>query len=225
MEKLITNKLTIERSGIFDKNLKKRFELTFECKGVKEKKSILVIGLNPASNDISILDTTTTFILNNLMPMGYTTITICNLYAELFKERLKPSEVPNNTGNRKYLEEVLKRGFDTILLGYGSTFTSNKFVKEEKHNLKRLLHDYKDKVVDIVDDKEEYTRLTATHPLMAGRYFPNHWKLRPFRFEEAKEKVKEDEVQEVTTEEVEVKQDEGNQNSDGQPVVSFATAQ
>lgn len=49
MEKLITNKLTIERSGIFDKNLKKRFELTFECKGVKEKKTILVIGLNPAS--------------------------------------------------------------------------------------------------------------------------------------------------------------------------------
>lgn len=211
MKKLITNKLTIERSGIFDKNLKKRFELTFECKGVKEKKTILVIGLNLASNDISILDTTTTFILNNLIPMGYTTITICNLYAELFKERLKPSEVPNNTDNRKYLVEVLKRGFDTILLGYGITFTSNKFVKEEKYHLKRLLQDYKDKVVDLVGDKDEYTRLTATHPLMAGRYFPNHWKLRPFRFEEVQEKVNQDELQEeVTTEEVEVKQDESN---------------
>ncbi|NBI73608.1 hypothetical protein D3Z50_21835, partial [Clostridiaceae bacterium] len=46
-------------------------------------------------------------------------------YGELFKQRLKPSEVPNNTENRKYLEEVLKRGFDTILLGYGNTFLTN----------------------------------------------------------------------------------------------------
>ena len=190
MEKLVTKTMTIERKGVFDKNLKKRFELTFDCREAKQKKSILVIGLNPASADISILDTTTTLILNNLIPMGYTTITICNLYSELFKERLKPSEVPNNTENRSYLEEVLKRGFDTILLGYGNTFLTNKFVREEKENLVRLLREYKDKVVDIVDDMGEYERLKTIHPLMAGRYFPNRWKLRPFVFEETKSKVK-----------------------------------
>lgn len=117
MERYTTNTMTVERKGVFDKSRKKRFELTFTCKDSRQKKSILVIGLNPASDDISMIDTTTTFILNNLIPMGYTTVTICNLYGELFKQRLKPSEVPNNTENRKYLEEVLKRGFDTILLG------------------------------------------------------------------------------------------------------------
>lgn len=118
MEKLVTNSFTMERKGVFDKHLKKRFELTFECKNTKDKKkSILVIGLNPASHDIAILDTTTTFLLNNLIPMGYTTITICNLYAELFKECLKPSEIPNNTENLNYLCEIVKHGFDTILLG------------------------------------------------------------------------------------------------------------
>ncbi len=183
MEQHTSNTMTVERKGIFDKNRKKRFELTFTCKDSKQKKSVLVIGLNPASEDISVIDTTTIFILNNLIPMGYTTITICNLYGDLFKQRLKPSEVPNNTENRKYLEEVLKRGFDTILLGYGNTFLANKFVKQEKEYLKKMLSSYKEKVVDIVDDKGEYERLTAIHPLMAGRYFPNRWKLRPFVFE------------------------------------------
>lgn len=38
-----------------------------------------------------------------------------------------------------------------------------------------------------MDDKGEYERLTAIHPLMAGRYFPGRWKLRPFVFEKKAE--------------------------------------
>lgn len=233
MERYTTNTMTIERKGIFDKNRKKRFELTFTCKDSKQKKRILVIGLNPASDDISKLDTTTTFILNNLIPMGYGTITICNLYGELFKQRLKPSEVPNNRENRKYLEEVLKRGFDTILLGYGNTFLTNKFVNEEKEYLRKLLLDYQEKVVDIVDDKGEYERLTAVHPLMAGRYFPNRWKLRPFVFEkentEKPEKTNErkssEKMKESPKEEGESKpNEECSTNQDHKPVVSAETA-
>lgn len=237
MEKLSTESMTVERKGIFDKNHKKRFELTFICKDRKPEKNILIIGLNPASTDIGILDTTTTFILNNLIPMGYTTITVCNLYADLFSKRLKPSEVANNTENRKYLAEVLKRGFDAVLLGYGNTFLTNKFVKEEKEYLLKLLKNYKDKVVDIVDDKGEYERLTATHPLMAGRYFPNRWKLRPFLFEEKNtlkeagngklpEKAEEDrekklpgKMKKTEKEKRERKQDgKDNPNQDGEPV-------
>jgi hypothetical protein len=233
MERYTTNTMTIERKGIFDKNRKKRFELTFTCKDSKQKKRILVIGLNPASDDISRLDTTTTFILNNLIPMGYSTITICNLYGELFKQRLKPQEVPNNRENRKYLEEVLKRRFDTILLGYGNTFLTNRFVKEEKEYLRKLLSDYKEKVVDIVDDKGEYERLTAVHPLMAGRYFPNRWRLRPFVFEkENAEKPKKtgegkppEKGKESQKEEGEKKpNEERSTNQDHEPVVPAETA-
>ncbi len=233
MERYTTNTMTIERKGVFDKNRKKRFELTFTCKDSKQKKRILVIGLNPASDDISRLDTTTTFILNNLIPMGYSTITICNLYGELFKQRLKPQEVPNNRENRKYLEEVLKRGFDTILLGYGNTFLTNKFVKEEKEYLRKLLSDYKEKVVDIVDDKGEYERLAAVHPLMAGRYFPNRWRLRPFVFEKEKtEKAKKtgegkpsEKGKESQKEEGEKKpNEERSTNQDHEPVVPAETA-
>lgn len=109
--------------------------------------------MNPASTDIKVLDTTTIFILNNLLPMGYTTITICNLYADLCK-KLKPSEIANNRENRAYLRDVLKRKFDTILIGFGNTFTGNKFVSEEKRYLKELLKDYKDCSMDLVDEAE-----------------------------------------------------------------------
>ncbi len=34
--------------------------------------------------------------------MGYAAMTVCSLYADLFSKRLKPSEVANNTENRKY---------------------------------------------------------------------------------------------------------------------------
>lgn len=193
--KLQTDTMMVERIGIFDKDYKKRFELSFTIKDSQQKKSILVICLNPASGDIRMLDTTTTFILNNLIPMGYTTITICNLYSHLFKQRLKPSKVPDNNENRKYLKEVLNRSFDNILIGYGNTFVGNKCVNEEKKYLQELLSNHKDKVVDLVDDAGEYERLTTIHPLMAGRYFPNKWKLRPLVFregdkEEEKKKAK-----------------------------------
>ena len=218
MEKLVTKALTIERKEIFDKNMKKRFELTFESKGNKEKKSILVIGLNPASTDINIIDTTTSFILNNLLPMGYTTITICNLYAELYHKRLKPSDVQSNLDNLKYMDEILKRGFDKILVGYGNTFTSNKTVKEQKKKLKKLLESHKEKVVDIIDKEGKYSYLKATHPLMAGRYFCNRWELRPFDFSE--EAGKEQSISKSTLERKEENRNETDyQNSDSEPVV------
>lgn len=186
MEKNMTESFGLTRRAVFDREQKKRFEQTFEVQGAKAKKSILVVGLNPASSDIKVLDTTTVFILNNLLPMGYTTITVCNLYAELCK-KLKPSEIANNRENRAYIREVLKRKFDTVLIGFGNTFTGNKFVTEEKKWLKETLTGYSG-VMDLVDEGGKYARLRATHPLMAGRYYPGQWKLRPYHFENGTKK-------------------------------------
>ncbi len=209
MEKNVTDKFVMERKTIFDKTGKKRFELTFQTQGEKEQKKILVIGLNPASADIRVLDTTTTFILNNLLPMGYTTITICNLYADLCR-KLKPSEIANNRENRAYLRDVLKRKFDTILIGFGNTFNGNKFVSEEKRYLKELLKDYRDRSMDLVDEAGKYARLKATHPLMAGRYYPGKWKLRPYQFEKEKEE---------TPKEAQSGTNKNGKNQEHQPVV------
>lgn len=84
-----------------------------------------------------------------------------------------------------------------------------------------------------MDDKGEYERLAAVHPLMAGRYFPNRWRLRPFVFE--KEKTEEskkpdkgkppEKVNESPKEEGEKKpNEERSTNQDHEPVVPAETA-
>lgn len=80
-----------------------------------------------------------------------------------------------------------------------------------------------------MDDVGEYERLKTIHPLMAGRYFPNRWKLRSFVFEEVKSKAKDKEHQkkikmksEKEEEKVKISDDdeESSLDRDNQPVVS-----
>lgn len=228
MEKYLNESLVMERKAVFNRSRSKRYELTFECKSMKAKKSILVVGLNAASDDIRVLDTTTTFLLNHLIPMGYSTITIFNLYADICK-KLKPSEIGDNEENMKYLQELLKRKFDTILIGYGNTFIGNQLVKTQKRRLQECLELYKDKVVDLVDEAGTYGYLRAVHPLMAGRYYPHQWKLRPFDFKQ--EENKHDEAERKTGEEPafngtkgEIENETVNTDSDNQSVVFVETA-
>lgn len=128
----------LERKGVFNEEQTKRFELTFVCSSMENEGSILVIGLNPNSRDILTMDTTTFLTLNNLLPMGFSTITVCNLYANIFR-KLRMSEIPDNDENMEYLSQVLERNFDKILICYGNTCLNNHRVQKEKARLMELL--------------------------------------------------------------------------------------
>lgn len=176
---LTTEHLILERKGVFNEKQTKRFELTFVCSGMENEESILVIGLNPNSRDILTMDTTTFLTLNNLLPMGFSTITVCNLYANIFR-KLRMSEIPDNDENMEYLSQVLERNFDKILICYGNTCLNNQRVQKEKARLMELLEPWKDRVVVIMDTEWEYEHLKTIHPLMAGRYFSGRWELVPY---------------------------------------------
>lgn len=135
---LTTERLMLERKGVFNEEQTKRFELTFVCSSMENEGSILVIGLNPNSRDILTMDTTTFLTLNNLLPMGFSTITVCNLYANIFR-KLRMSEIPDNDENMEYLSQVLERNFDKILICYGNTCLNNHRVQKEKARLMELL--------------------------------------------------------------------------------------
>ena len=81
--------------------------------------------------------------------MGYSTITLCNLFAEI-TNKLKPAKAEDNADNMEYLKEILKRDFDEILLGFGNGFTGNKRVKAEKETLYKILKPYAKKLVELV---------------------------------------------------------------------------
>lgn len=173
-----TQKISLERTGIFSKSLDKRFEYTIERKETKGKK-ILVICTNPTSNNLLLVDTTTNYLMNNLFALGYSTITLCNLFADI-TEKLKPANAGDNTDNIEFIKEVLKRDFDEILMGFGNGFVGNKKVADEKGNLYKLLKPYSKKLVELVDADEEYKELKTIHPLFAGQRFSGKWVMRKF---------------------------------------------
>lgn len=174
----VTQAITLERTAIFSKSLDKRFEYTMECKGTEGRK-ILVICTNPASNNLLIVDTTTNYLMNNLFPLGYSTITVCNLFADI-TEKLKPANAGDNTENMDYIKEVLKRDFNEILIGFGNGFIGNKKVAEEKANLYRLLKPYAKKLVELIDADQKYKELKTIHPLFAGQRFSGKWTFRKY---------------------------------------------
>lgn len=176
--KLVRQSVMVERTGVFSNDLKRRYEYTMERKDFKGK-NILVICINPASDNLLVVDTTTNYLMNNLFSMGFSSITLCNLFADV-TGKLEPTKVEDNPDNMAYLKEVLERNFDTILLGFGNTFVGNKKVKEEKQKLFELLKPHAKKLVEIVDEQENYKDLQTIHPLFAGQRFSGSWKFRKF---------------------------------------------
>lgn len=189
MDNTITKSETLEKTAVFNKDMKKRYELTLKVQGKKEK-SILVLCLNPASDNLQMVDTTTNYLMNNLFSMGYTTITICNLFATVCP-KLTASNVSDNSDNKNYIREVVERDFQNILIGYGNTFANNKKIIAEKAEIEKMLISKGRKVVELVDESELYSRLKTIHPLFAGQRFSGKWKFRKHVFLEETEKEQE----------------------------------
>lgn len=187
MENIVRQTGLLEKTGVFDEDLKHRYELRLSYNGIKGKK-ILVVGMNPASDSIQVFDTTTNYLLNNLGIMGYSQIVIWNLFSDICT-KLKPSEAEDKDRNFLYLEELLQEKFDTVLVGYGNTYLGNKKVEEAKKDLHTLLKPHEKKVKELVDEQEKYSGLQTIHPLFAGQRFSGKWKMRKHDFpEETSEK-------------------------------------
>ena len=75
MENTVKQTGLLEKTGVFDKELKNRYELHLTYNGVKGKR-VLVICMNPASDNIQVFDSTTNYLLNNFGMMGYSDITV-----------------------------------------------------------------------------------------------------------------------------------------------------
>lgn len=173
---MITITTIIETNAVYSEDMKKRYELTKNFKG-ENGKSILVIMMNPSSQDITKTDSTTNLLINHLFndsDMGYTTISIWNLFADICT-KLSPAIVNGNDGNMIYLDKLLERDYDNILIGWGNTFKGNKIVIREKKRLNKKLEGLKDRLVHIVDPEGEIS-CPPMHPLYAGQRLKN-WKL------------------------------------------------
>ena len=107
MDNVVKQTELLEKTGVYDEDLKRRFSLTLKYNGIKGKK-ILVIGMNPASNNVQVFDNTTNYLLNNLGMMGYSEIIVWNLFADICT-KLKPTQAYDNAENMEYSANVIGR--------------------------------------------------------------------------------------------------------------------
>lgn len=143
--------ITVKKQAVFSKDKKHRYELTLSLPD-QQGKSILVLCLNPASDDMLITDTTTNYLMNNLFSLGYTIITICNLFSTICSKLTTSGTRDDRDGNFSYLQSVLERDFNTILIGYGNAFATNKQVAERKvQKVAKRRHMEKDAVPEKVN--------------------------------------------------------------------------
>jgi len=180
MENTVKQTGLLEKTGVFSEDLRKRYALQLTYNGIKGKR-VLVVGMNPASDNVQVFDITTNHLLNNLGIMGYSDIVVWNLFSEICT-KLKPSGLGSDDENFEYLQELLETKFDAIIIGYGNTYLGNKRVEDAKKQLHSLLKPYEKNVYEIVDRDGEYSKLKAIHPLFAGQRFSGKWKLRKHKF-------------------------------------------
>ncbi len=176
MENTVKQTGLLEKTGVFDEDLENRYELHLTYNGIKGK-SVLLISTNPASNSIQIFDNTTNYLVNNLGAMGFSDITVWNLFSKICV-KLHPAEIKDNQRNLEYLKEILGRKYDVIIIAWGSTFKGNKSVERAKQETFKLLKPYAKVVYEIVDDEGKYKDLSFIHPLFAGQRFSGHWQLK-----------------------------------------------
>ncbi|SHI41584.1 DUF1643 domain-containing protein [Parasporobacterium paucivorans] len=179
VEGTITESVILETTAVFSEDQKKRYELTKEFKPSKDGKSIVVIMLNAASKNIQETDTTVNSLVNRLScpELGYSKITILNLVPDIMS-KLRTSNIDSLDDNFEYIEEVLKRGYDNILIGYGNSFIGNEVVEMAKYRLNLLLEGYEDILVEIGDDFNLFD-CSPMHPLFASIRIGD-WKLKPY---------------------------------------------
>lgn len=191
MEKTIIESVILETTAVFDETQTKRYELTKEFKPFNNGKSIVVIMLNAASKKIQETDTTVNNLITRLSGegLGYSKITILNLVPDIMN-KLIPSKIDDLEANYEYIDEVLKRGYDNVLIGYGNSFIGNMVVETAKYRLNQLLKNYADLLVEIGDEFNTFD-CSPMHPLFASMRI-NKWVLKPYRLPKQKlEPVKE----------------------------------
>lgn len=188
MENTVKQTGLLEKTGVFDEDLKNRYELHLTYNGIKGKK-VLVICMNPASNNVQVFDSTTNYLLNNFGIMGYSDITVWNLFS-MICTKLKPSEIKDNDRNMEYLKELLKSNYDKIVISWGNTFTGNKAVEKAKQEVFELLKPFEKKVCEIVDKDGKYANLSYTHVLFAGQRYSGCWVLRHIKLQSAEKQTR-----------------------------------
>lgn len=175
---MINQSIKLQTTFVLSDDEVKRYEITKQFLDSKGSKALLIL-LNASNNaNLQQTDMTTNLTINNLSLMGFSTITIWNVFPQL-TQKINAKQLILDDENFQHLETLIRKEYDTIIIGWGSSFQNNKTVIEAKSKVYNFLKDHENKVFQIVDKNGIY-RGKNIHPLFAGNYFSGEWQLENF---------------------------------------------
>lgn len=142
----------------------------------KNKKSAMVIMINPNTADTLNYDLTTMLVINNLNKLGFGSVNIVNLYSRIMEKlslRFNSDEDLLESDTDGIIEQYAAMS-DAIIIAWGCVGNNSQRVRDRQSELLELLKNHANKLYKI--GKEGF------HPLTPA--VRNSWELEPYEMEE-----------------------------------------
>lgn len=168
-----TETTTIKNKAIFSDDGKHR--LLFSREWDKNKKSAMIIMINPNSADTLSMDLTTMLVLNNLNKLGFGSVNIVNLYSRITDKlnlRFNSDEDLLDSENDSIISKYAEQS-DVVIIAWGSIGSNSQRVRDRQTELLGILKPYADNLYKIGD--------SGYHPLTPA--VRNEWELVPYKTE------------------------------------------
>ena len=166
--KVIKSKALFSDDGLHRFLLRKEWD--------SQKKSAMIIMINPNTADTLNMDLTTMLTINNLNKLGFGTVNIVNLYSRIMEKlslRFNTDDDLLESDTDKIIKQYASMS-DAIIIAWGCVGNSSQRVRDRQSELLEMLEPYANKLYKIGEK--------GFHPLTPA--VRNEWDLEPYEMEE-----------------------------------------
>ncbi|MCM1220517.1 MAG: DUF1643 domain-containing protein [Lachnospiraceae bacterium] len=166
--KVIKSKALFSDDGLHRFLLRKEWD--------SQKKSAMIIMINPNTADTLNYDLTTMLVINNLNKLGFGTANIVNLYSRIMEKlslRFNSDDDLLESDTDKIIKQYAAMS-DAIIIAWGCVGNSSQRVRGRQKELLELLENHANKLYKIGEK--------GFHPLTPA--VRNEWELEPYEMEE-----------------------------------------
>ena len=173
----MTEKTVLKSNLVYSDDKKKRYLMNIEWDKSKKKAAVIMLSAGTATGIF--FDRTTNNVLENLYNLGYGSVDVVNLYAEIGCNSRFSSEIDEK--NLKAIEGAVSSA-DTVIFAVGTGHRTNKSVRKREKEVIEILTEYFEKCFCISDGAGQ----PFYHPLCPK---VREWNLEPLPFKTLSEEL------------------------------------
>ena len=141
----------------------------------KNKKTAMIITINPNTADTLNMDLTTMLVINNLNKLGFGSVNIVNLYSKIMPKlslRFNSDDDLIDSETDTIIEQYATMS-NAIIIAWGSVGNNSQRVRDRQTELLEMLSKHENKLYQIGEN--------GYHPLTPA--VRNEWELEPYNME------------------------------------------